>query len=71
MGVERAVTRWYARHQAVQIEIATLRTRLEQLQAKRSEQSIEDAELLEVEQQLAGAQARLHALGPCPRPMMG
>lgn len=69
MGVERAVTRWYARRQLVQQEVATLQARFEQLQS--GDESLATAELLEVERQLAEAQARLHSLGPCPKPMMG
>lgn len=67
MGVERAVTRWYALRQTIQQEIDALQARLEQLQAQ--DQSAQ--ERAEIEQQLMAAQARLREHGPCPRPMMG
>lgn len=67
MGVERAVTRWYALSQTIQQEIDALRSRLEQSQeAIQSEQA-----RAETERQLADAYGRLQALGPCPKPMMG
>jgi hypothetical protein len=69
MGVERAVTRWYARQQAIQCEIAALQARLEQGQAGSEKQA--PAELAAAEQQLAEAKKRLQELGPCPKPMMG
>jgi len=67
VGVERAVTRWYALYQNIQQEIATLQKRLDQPQAE--DQPTQ--ERAETEQLLAVAQARLRALGPCPKPMMG
>lgn len=67
MGVERAVSRWYALRQPIQQEIDALQLQLEQLQA----QEPPARERADVEQQLALAQARLRALGPCPKPMMG
>lgn len=69
MGVERAVTRWYARRQTIQQEILTLQARIEEL--KPEDQESPSLELNGVEQQLAEAQERLLTLGPCPRPMMG
>lgn len=67
MGVERAVTRWYALRQTIQHEIDTLQARLELPQAEDKPSQ----ERAAIEQQLAEAQARLLALGPCPRSMMG
>lgn len=67
MGVERAVTRWYIRHQEIQRDIDALQTRLEQPQPEGQPSS----ERAEIEQQLAEARARLRELGPCPKPMMG
>lgn len=67
MGVERAVTRWYALRQIIQQEIDALQARLAQLQAQ--DQSAQ--ERAEIEQQLLVAQARLREHGPCPKPMMG
>ncbi len=67
MGVERAVTRWYALRQTIQQEIDALQQRLAQPQT--AEESVQ--ERAEAEKQLGLAQARLLALGPCPKPMMG
>jgi hypothetical protein len=69
VGVERAVTRWYALHQLIEQEMATLQARFEQLQSENKGQAT--PELVQVEQQLAEAQARLRGLGVCPKPMMG
>jgi hypothetical protein len=69
VGVERAVTRWYALRQLIQQEIAALQARIEQLQS--GDESLATSELVEVKRQLAEAQARLLTLGPCPKPMMG
>lgn len=77
MGVERAVTRWYARRQAILNEIALLEEKL------RSESSLEESaeadqvtedtnkELDDLALALAQAQEKLRLLGPCPKPMMG
>jgi hypothetical protein len=67
VGAERAVTRWYARRQTIQDEIAAQQARLEQLRSAGQNAT----ECAEAEQQLAAAQARLRELGPCPKPMMG
>ncbi len=67
MGVERAVTRWYALYQTIQQEIDALQTQLEQPQAEDHPAQERAAS----EQQLVLARARLRQLGPCPRPMMG
>ena len=67
MGVERAVTRWYVRSQEIQQNIDALLVRLEQSQTEGKS----FPERAEVERQLAEARARLHDLGPCPKPMMG
>jgi hypothetical protein len=69
VGVERAVTRWYIRQQALQQEIATLQAHLAQLSLGGEKQA--GAELAGIEQQLAEAHVRLQGLGPCPKPMMG
>lgn len=77
MGVERAVTRWHLQHQTITNEIATLETKLAQMQQTQAEsqetltkpeQRAAEAEII---QQLVDAQSRLHRLGPCPKPMMG
>jgi len=67
MGVERAVTRWYARRQSIQEELAVLRKRLEQLPSAAHTRE----ERAEIEGQLVEVQARLDTLGPCPKAMMG
>jgi len=69
MGVERAVTRWYARRQLLIYEIASLEAKLAQMQ--KEGQGADSKERLAVEEQLATAQARLRESGSCPRPMMG
>lgn len=67
MGVERAVTRWYAQRQTILNEIAALEAKLAQGQHEAENQ----AEQVKVEQQLAEARTRLRMQGPCPKPMMG
>jgi hypothetical protein len=69
MGVERAVTRWYAQRQLLIYEIASLEAKLAQMQ--KEGQGADSKERLAVEEQLATAQANLRASGSCPRPMMG
>jgi hypothetical protein len=68
VGVERAVTRWYVLRQQLQQEVAILQSQLEQAQQENGGVAKESAE---IEPQLAAARARLLALGPCPKPMMG
>lgn len=68
MGVERAVTRWYVLRQQIQREIDVHQARLEQAQQEGGPAA---KKATEAEQQLAAAHVRLHALGPCPKPMMG
>jgi hypothetical protein len=77
MGVERAVTRWYVRRQAILSEIALLEARLkadatleERLEADQIAEGANN-EHSEVLAELAKAQEKLHLLGPCPKPMMG
>jgi hypothetical protein len=67
MGVERAVTRWYALRQNIQQEIEALER---QLETAPTEGQFNDVRARS-EQHLAETRARLRALGPCPRPMMG
>jgi hypothetical protein len=69
MGVERAVTRWYAQRQLLIYEIASLEAKLAQMQ--KEGQGADSKERLAVEEQLARAQSKLRASGSCPRPMMG
>ncbi len=87
MGVERAVTRWYAQRQVILDEIAALQASLAHLQeqaaaqptteqptieaATNADRQASSAPIAEIERKLAEAQSRLHALGPCPKSMMG
>jgi hypothetical protein len=69
MGVERAVTRWYAQRQVLIYEIASLEAKLTEMQQEGLEAG--SKERIAVEEQLAIAQAKLRTSGSCPRPMMG
>lgn len=81
MGVERAVTRWYLQRQTILNEIAQLECQIAELQAvhvslinlelqvQQEEEGVEPDNV--PLQQLQQAQAKLDALGPCPKPMMG
>ncbi len=82
MGVERAVTRWYVQRQTILNEIVQLETQLthasapnstdETVQAVQAETAEKDsANIGELQQQLTRTRAKLQALGPCPKPMMG
>ena len=82
MGVERAVTRWYVQRQTILNEIAQLETQLTQASAPTATdetvQAVQAAtaeknsvNIAELQQQLIRTQAKLQALGPCPKPMMG
>lgn len=73
MGVERAVTRWYVQRQEILTEISSLTDRLAQLPEEKAEDAehVEQEERADLGRQIAVAQARLLALGPCPKPMMG
>jgi hypothetical protein len=85
MGVERAVTRWYLQRQVILYEIAQLERQIVEMQAMQVPQTNQEP-LVEQEDegvkegkksdvglllQLQQAQAKLEALGPCPKPMMG
>ena len=69
MGVERAVTRWYLQRQTYENEAAALEAKLGEMRT--NGQELESKERAEVEKQLADIRAKLHALGPCPKAMMG
>jgi hypothetical protein len=72
MGVERAVTRWYALRQCLVEEIAALEAQLAQTQVQAQQHA--DVPLVagtEISRQLAVARTKLHDLGPCPKVMMG
>jgi hypothetical protein len=69
MGIERAVTRWYLQRLAYESEAASLETKLGEM--RNNAHGLESKERAEFEKQLAHVLARLHALGPCPKAMMG
>ncbi len=75
MGVERAVTRWYAQRQLLSEEIARLEAKLAQpLDANQEAQDAsahEAVDLRSLQEELVKAQERLRLLGSCPQPMMG
>jgi NAD dependent epimerase/dehydratase family enzyme len=73
MGVERAVTRWYALRQCLLDEIADLEAQLAQ-QQEQGQQNLEAPAPVvgtDIFRQLAQARAKLRDLGPCPKVMMG
>ena len=69
MGVERAVTRWYAQRQVLIYEIASLEAKLTEMQQEGQAAGSKDR--IAVDEQLAIAQAKLRTSGSCPRPIMG
>ena len=69
MGIERAVTRWYIQRQTYENEVTLLEAKFSEMQTDGQEP--ERKERAEIEKQLAHARASLHALGPCPKAMMG
>ncbi len=72
LGVERAVTRWFVKYQTLLDEITRLEAILQQEQSGAQEQSNPPEKgMADVALQLQSARARLHTLGPCPKPMMG
>ncbi len=75
MGVERAVTRWYAQRQLLSEEIVRLEATFAQLpDANQETQDTtvhEAVDLQSLQEELAKVQEKLRLLGPCPQPMMG
>ena len=72
MGVERAVTRWYALRQSLSEEIAALEAQLAQTQAQEQQHTdVAPVAGKEISRQLAEARTKLRDLGPCPKVMMG
>jgi hypothetical protein len=75
VGVERAVTRWYALRQSLWEEItrleATIAEPLDADQGTQASSAHEVIDLQTVQGELAKAQEKLRLLGPCPQPMMG
>jgi hypothetical protein len=69
MGIERAATRWYLQRIAYENEFSALENRLVEMQSKG--QGPQSNERAETEKQRAHILAKLHALGPCPKAMMG
>jgi len=70
MGVERAVTRWFALRQNIADQVNDLEARLQQ-QENVEQPSSSIQERVTMEKELASLRARLRSLGPCPKPMMG
>jgi len=70
MGVERAVTRWFALRHNLAEQINVLEAKLQQ-QDSGEQASSNSAERVSREKELASLHAKLQALGPCPKPMMG
>ncbi len=70
MGVERAVTRWYALHQVLSEEIERLEAAQPSV-AQQDDVGASEGEAALHNKQLAEARERLRLLGPCPKPMMG
>jgi len=75
VGVERAVTRWYALRQSLWEEITRLEAKIaEPLDVDPGTQDVsvhETIDLQVVQEELTKAQEKLRLLGPCPQPMMG
>ena len=69
MGIERAATRWYLQRIAYEREAATIEAKLSEM--RNNALVLEFIERADFEKQLARALAKLHALGPCPKAMMG
>ncbi len=69
MGIERAATRWYLQRSAYQKESSALENKLAEMRNK--PYGLEGIERAEAEKQLAQILAKLHAMGPCPKAMMG
>ena len=75
MGVERAVTRWYAQRQLLLEEIVRLQAKFAQPpdanQEAQNAAMHEAVDLQSLQTELIRAQEKLRLLGPCPQPMMG
>ncbi len=75
MGVERAVTRWYAQRQLLSEEIVRLEAKLAQPPDANPEAqdtpAHEAVDLQSLQVELTKAREKLRLLGPCPQPMMG
>ena len=69
MGIERAVTRWHLQRIAYESEVASIEAKLRV--KHNNPQMLESKERAGLEKQLADVLAKLHALGPCPKAMMG
>ncbi|HYX49953.1 MAG TPA: hypothetical protein VE843_09450 [Ktedonobacteraceae bacterium] len=69
MGIERAATRWYLQRIEYEREAASLEAKIREEQNK--SKGLDGNERTELEEQLAHVLNRLHALGPCPKAMMG
>ncbi len=69
MGIERSVTRWHLQRIAYESEVASIEALLGV--KHNNPQMLESKERAGLEKQLADILAKLHALGPCPKAMMG
>jgi hypothetical protein len=68
MGVERAVTRWYARRQLILNEIAQLEAQL--VAVDTGAEAGNERTKLALQEQLARTRKKLLLLGPCPQSAM-
>lgn len=73
MGVERAVTRWYLLRQGILNELAASEARLTQLAhlAETEPGTVNQDELVSLQESAEKARLRLRELGPSPQPKMG
>lgn len=72
MGVERSVTRWYAKRHLLLNEIAQLEAVLavNVFDEPESQQQLSTQQRTEKMEQLARTRKQLQLLGPCPKPAM-
>ena len=70
MGVERSVSRWYARRQLILEDLLALEATLASVTGA-PEGEKEPDNVVNSKMQLQEVQERLRALGPCPKSMMG
>jgi cell division septum initiation protein DivIVA len=71
VGVERAVTRWYAQRQLLLEEIARLEAELAEPPDAQDSVPTDAVDPQPLQKELTKAQEKLRFLGHCPQPMMG
>jgi hypothetical protein len=71
MGVERAVSCWYAHRQLALQKIAQLEATLAQSDTQVEDSLLAEDKEVSIQATLVKAQEDLRSLGPCPKPMMG